>query len=99
MPLKGLTAGPACVAPRESVALYEACRRGAWEDAMALQRPLWRLNQLFARHMLAPRIKAGLALQGFAVGDPLLPQALLGAEAQEDVRRTLSSLGLLGGGF
>ena len=60
---------------------------------MALQRPLWRLNQLFARHMLAPCIKAGLALQGFAVGDPFHPQAPQ-AEAQEDVRRTLASLGL-----
>ncbi|NBQ12415.1 MAG: dihydrodipicolinate synthase family protein [Gammaproteobacteria bacterium] len=91
----GWMAGPACVAPRESVALYEACRRGAWEDAMVLQRPLWRLNQLFARHMLAPCIKTGLSLQGFAVGDPLPPQAPLGPEAQEDVRRTLSGLGLL----
>jgi len=91
----GWMAGPACVAPRESVALYEACRRGAWEEAMVLQRPLWRLNQLFARHMLAPCIKTGLSLQGFAVGDPLPPQAPLGAEAQEDVRRTLMGLGLL----
>jgi 4-hydroxy-tetrahydrodipicolinate synthase len=91
----GWMAGPACVAPRESVALYEACRRGAWEEAMVLQRPLWRLNQLFARHMLAPCIKTGLSLQGFAVGDPLPPQAPLGAEAQEDVRRTLTGLGLL----
>jgi len=45
--------------------------------------------------MLAPCIKTGLSLQGFAVGDPLPPQAPLGPEAQEDVRRTLSGLGLL----
>ena len=91
----GWMAGPACVAPRESVALYEACRRGAWEDAMALQRPLWRLNQLFARHMLAPCIKAGLAPPGLRLRRPPSAPGAPRAEAQEDVRRTLASLGLL----
>jgi 4-hydroxy-tetrahydrodipicolinate synthase len=46
---------------------------------MALQRPLWRLNQLFAKYALAACIKGGLELQGFAVGAPLPPQAALDA--------------------
>jgi 4-hydroxy-tetrahydrodipicolinate synthase len=44
---------------------------------MARQHALWRLNQLFARYALAACIKGGLELQGFAVGDPLPPQAAL----------------------
>ena len=44
----GWMAGPACLAPRESVALYELCRARKWDEAMALQRRLWRLNQAFA---------------------------------------------------
>lgn len=73
----GWMAGPACLIPRQSVRLYELCRAGRWEEAMALQRPLWRVNQLFAKHALAACIKGGLEIQGFAVGAPLRPQAAL----------------------
>ncbi len=66
----GWMAGPACVAPRQSVELYELCRRGDWAAAMALQRPLWALNQAFAKYNLAACIKGGLELQGYAVGAP-----------------------------
>ncbi|MFN9095110.1 MAG: dihydrodipicolinate synthase family protein, partial [Alphaproteobacteria bacterium] len=45
---KGWMAGPACAIPRESVRLYELCRAGRWDAAMALQRALWRVNELFA---------------------------------------------------
>jgi dihydrodipicolinate synthase/N-acetylneuraminate lyase len=91
----GWMAGPACVAPRQSVALYEACKRGDWAHAMELQRPLWRLNQAFAKHNMAACIKGGLQLQGYAVGDPLPPQAPLSPEGVEDVRRALTSIGAL----
>jgi len=91
----GWMAGPACVAPRQSVELYELCRRGDWAAAMERQRPLWALNQAFARHNLAACIKGGLALQGYAVGDPLPPQAPLSAEGTEDVRRALAAIGAL----
>jgi 4-hydroxy-tetrahydrodipicolinate synthase len=91
----GWMAGPACVAPRQSVELYELCRRGEWAAAMAKQRPLWALNQAFAKYNLAACIKGGLALQGYAVGDPLPPQAPLSAEGREDVRRALAAIGAL----
>jgi dihydrodipicolinate synthase/N-acetylneuraminate lyase len=91
----GWMAGPACVAPRQSVALYELCRRGDWVEAMALQRRLWGLNQAFAKYNLAACIKGGLALQGYAVGAPLPPQAPLSAEGTEDVRRALAGIGAL----
>jgi 4-hydroxy-tetrahydrodipicolinate synthase len=91
----GWMAGPACVAPRQSVELYELCRRAEWAAAMERQRPLWALNQAFAKYNLAACIKGGLKLQGYAVGDPLPPQAPLSPEGLEDVRRALAAIGAL----
>ena len=91
----GWMAGPACVAPRQSVELYELCRRGDWTAAMAKQRPLWALNQAFAKHNLAACIKGALELQGYAVGAPLAPQAPLSAEGVVEVRRALAAIGAL----
>jgi dihydrodipicolinate synthase/N-acetylneuraminate lyase len=91
----GWMAGPACVAPKASVALYDACRRGDWPQAMAMQRTLWALNQAFAKHNLAACIKGGLRLQGYDVGDPLPPQSPLSAEGVADVRRALLAIGAL----
>lgn len=91
----GWMAGPACVAPRQSVELYELCRRKDWAGAMERQRPLWRLNQAFAKHNLAACIKGGLALQGYDVGAPLPPQAPLSPEGTEEVRHALAAIGAL----
>ncbi len=92
----GWMAGPACIVPRRSVALYEAAARGDWARAMELQRPLWRVNEIFARYSLAACIKTGLALQGFAVGDPVPPQLPLPEAAREEIRAVLQGLGALG---
>jgi len=91
----GWMAGPACLVARQSVALYELCRDGAWPQAMSLQRKLWDLNQAFAKYNLAACIKGGLALQGYAVGDPLPPQTPLSAEGREEVRRALQAVDAL----
>ena len=91
----GWMAGPACVAPRQSVELYELCRRGDWTAAMERQRPLWSLNQAFAKYNLAACIKGGLALQGYEVGPPLPPQDPLTPEGIEEVRRALTAIGAL----
>jgi 4-hydroxy-tetrahydrodipicolinate synthase len=88
----GWMAGPACLVPRASVRLYQLCRDGAWDKAMALQRRLWALNQAFARFNLAACIKGGLALRGYEVGDPLPPQAPLPAEGIAAVRAALDGL-------
>src|SRR5205807_2164018 len=40
----GWMAGPACIIPRQSVALYDLCKAARWDEAMALQRRLWRIN-------------------------------------------------------
>ncbi|HKI64255.1 MAG TPA: dihydrodipicolinate synthase family protein [Burkholderiales bacterium] len=91
----GWMAGPACVAPRQSVELYELCRKGDWNAAMDLQRRLWDLNQAFAKYNLAACVKGGLELQGYAVGAPLPPQAPLPAQGIEEVRHALSAVGAL----
>ena len=88
----GWMAGPACVIPRQSVRLYDLCRSGRWVEAMELQRRLWRINEAFARFNLAACIKAGLQLQGYAVGDPVPPQAALSAEERRSVEATLAEL-------
>jgi len=92
---RGWMAGPACLVPRQSVALYERCRAGDWPGAMALQRELWAINQVFARYNLAACVKGGLQLQGYAVGDPLPPQAPLTDEGRAAVAAVLRRLGAL----
>jgi len=91
----GWMAGPACLVPRRSVELYDLCRRGDWQQAMQVQRSLWAINQVFAKHNLAACIKGGLQLQGYDVGNPLPPQAPLSQEGVEEVRRVLVQAGAL----
>jgi 4-hydroxy-tetrahydrodipicolinate synthase len=89
----GWMAGPACIIPRQSVELYNLCQAARWTDAMQLQKKLWRVNEAFARFNLAACIKAGLAIQGYDVGDPVPPQAALTAEGREAVAAVLRELG------
>ena len=89
----GWMAGPACIIPRQSVELYNLCKAARWDEAMALQRKLWRINEVFARYNLAACIKAGLSIQGYDVGDPVPPQAALTADAREVVAAVLRDLG------
>ena len=90
----GWMAGPANVVPRQSVRLYDLCRAGRWDEAMTLQRRLWGINETFARFNLAACIKAGLAAQGYDVGDPVPPQPALGPEERKIVEKTLAELAI-----
>jgi 4-hydroxy-tetrahydrodipicolinate synthase len=91
----GWMAGPACIVPRQSVRLYDLCRAEKWPEAMKLQRELWRINEAFARFNLAACIKAGLQIQGYAVGDPVPPQAALSADDRKVVEGILADVALL----
>ncbi len=91
----GWMAGPACIVARQSVELYDLCRKGDWAAAMEKQRPLWAINQVFAKYGLAACIKGALELQGFPVGAPLLPQAPLDEVGQREVRAALETVGAL----
>jgi len=88
----GWMAGPACVVPRQSVALYDLCRGGRWAEAMQLQRRLWRINEIFARFNLAACIKAALQIKGYDVGDPVPPQRALAAAERDIVAAALADL-------
>jgi 4-hydroxy-tetrahydrodipicolinate synthase len=89
----GWMAGPACLIPRQSVELYNLCIAACWDDAMQLQRKLWRLNEAFARYNLAACIKAGLQIRGYEVGDPIAPQAALTADERRVVAEVLREIG------
>jgi len=91
----GWMAGPACIVPRQSVRLYDLCRAGKWPEAMKLQRDLWRINEAFARFNLAACIKAGLQIQGYAVGDPLPPQGALAPADREVIEGILADVARL----
>jgi 4-hydroxy-tetrahydrodipicolinate synthase len=62
---------------------------------MALQRNLWRINEVFARFNLAACIKAGLQIQGYAVGDPVPPQTPLGAADRKIIEAILAEVASL----
>jgi 4-hydroxy-tetrahydrodipicolinate synthase len=89
----GWMAGPACLIPRQSVELYTLCKAARWDEALALQRRLWRINEAFARYNLAACIKAGLSIQGYDVGDPVPPQAALTADERKAVEAVLREIG------
>ena len=89
----GWMAGPACIIPRQSVELYTLCKAKRWDEALTLQRKLWRINEAFARFNLAACLKAGLDIQGYAVGDPIPPQAALTADQRKVVEQALREVG------
>src|SRR6266566_1607592 len=89
----GWMAGPACIIPRQSVELYNLCKAKRWDEALLLQRRLWRVNEAFQRYNLAACIKAGLAIQGYDVGHPVPPQAALTADERKVVEAVLRDIG------
>lgn len=91
----GWMAGPACLVPEQSIALYEAARREDWNEAMRLQKRLWPLHVAFQRYSLAACVKAGLEMQGFAVGPPLPPQRQLEPQNRKVLRRILMEMKVL----
>jgi 4-hydroxy-tetrahydrodipicolinate synthase len=91
----GWMAGPACIVPKQSIALYEAARAGNWTRAMDLQRPMWKVNEIFAKYSIAACIKTALDLQGFAVGAPMHPQMPLGEAARAEIASVLRDVGAL----
>ncbi|WP_367036720.1 dihydrodipicolinate synthase family protein [Agrobacterium arsenijevicii] len=91
----GWMAGPACIVPRQSIALYEAARAGNWMLAMEMQRPMWKVNEIFAKYSIAACIKTAIELQGFAVGAPVHPQLPLGDAARAEIADVLRDVGAL----
>ncbi len=91
----GWMAGPACLIPEQSVALYDLAQQKKWEEALELQKTLWPLNVAFQRYSLAACVKAGLEMQGFSVGAPLPPQKQMDRDGLDAVRKILQTIGAL----
>ncbi|EJJ28161.1 dihydrodipicolinate synthase family protein [Rhizobium sp. CF142] len=91
----GWMAGPACIVPKQSIALYGAAKAGDWAHAMELQRPLWKVNEIFAKYSIAACIKTALDLQGFPVGAPMAPQMPLDEAARAEIAGVLRDVGAL----
>jgi len=91
----GWMAGPACILPRTSVELYNLCNAKRWDEAVELQRRLWRVNEAFAKFNLAACIKRGLSLQGYDVGNPVTPQSPLPAAESRVIAAILEEFGEL----
>jgi len=91
----GWMAGPACLIPEQSIALYELACQKRWEEALELQKKLWPLNVAFQRYSLAACVKAGLEMQGFPVGSPIPPQRQLDEEGKRVVSQILIDIGAL----
>ena len=89
---RGWFAGPACVIPKQSVALYELCVSRRWEEAMDLQRRLWKFNEVFAEFNLAACIKAALQQHGYAVGDPIPPQTPLSSDDRNKIASVIAQM-------
>jgi 4-hydroxy-tetrahydrodipicolinate synthase len=86
----GWMAGPACVVPQAAAELYRRVTSGDTAGALALQRPLWSINECFRKYPLAACIKAALQLRGYEVGDPVHPQRALNAKEREEVAAALA---------
>ncbi len=88
----GWMSGPACLIPELSIRLYELAKDKKWEEALALQKKLWPLNMAFQQYSLSACVKAGLEMQGFAVGNPIPPQSQLDENGRKAVRRILEDI-------
>jgi 4-hydroxy-tetrahydrodipicolinate synthase len=88
----GWMAGPACVIPNESVKLYNLASQKRWDEALILQKNIWSINSIFQNFNMAACIKAALEIQGFKVGDPILPLLPLKTEEKEYLKKELSRI-------
>lgn len=87
----GWMSGPACVFPRESVAMYALCRDGRYEDAVALERTIGPALQAFRKYGPAPATKALLRARGLDMGDTVAPVTASIPDADSIVARALAA--------
>jgi len=74
----GWMAGPACVIPRQSVALNELAVAKRWEEALALQKRLWSINRIFRSIRWPPVSRPACRFRVLPLETPFLPGALEG---------------------
>lgn len=85
----GWMAGPACAVPKAALTLVRLIDERRMEDALALQRAMWPVNEAFRKYPLGACIKTALAARGYDVGDPVAPQDPLSGGAVQEIRMAL----------
>ncbi|WP_077601586.1 dihydrodipicolinate synthase family protein [Oceanobacillus sojae] len=88
----GWMAGPACIFPKESIYLYDLICSKKWEEALEVQRELWKVNEIFQKYGLAACVKAALEIQGYDVGEPILPLKPLMEDEKSVIRNVITQL-------
>ena len=83
------------VAPRQTVALFQAARADRLNEARALNDRLVPLGNAVTRIYGIPGLKAALDLIGYAGGQPRPPLLPAAPDVVEDIRRTLEEAGLI----
>lgn len=86
----GWMSGPACVFPRESVLMYDLCREGRYEDAVALERTINPALAAFRKYGPAPTTKALLRARGLDMGDTVAPATATVPDADAIVKKALA---------
>ncbi|WP_428770756.1 dihydrodipicolinate synthase family protein [Treponema sp. HNW] len=92
----GWMAGPACLAPKTCIRLYELSKQGNIESALELQQKMWLLNDIFLKFGLTCCVKAGLEYLGYKVGAPIPPLEPLSSEQKEILFTVIDSVRVLG---
>ena len=91
----GWMSGPACVFPRESVAMYELCLAKRYEDAIALERAIGPALAAFRTYGPAPATKALLRARGLDMGDTVAPVTATIPHADRIIKEALAAADVL----
>lgn len=87
----GWMSGPACVFPRESVAMYDLCREGRYAEAVALERAIGPALAAFRKFGPAPATKALLRARGLDMGDTVAPVTASIPDADEIIAKAVAA--------
>ncbi len=92
---RGAILAVGCLAPRLSVAIYEAFRAGEHERAREMQQRLTRLTRGVSGSYGISGLKAALDMLGYAGGRVRAPLSDVGEDARREIRAVLEETGLL----
>ncbi|MGB2982546.1 MAG: dihydrodipicolinate synthase family protein [Candidatus Bipolaricaulia bacterium] len=87
--------GLANIAPSICIEIFSAARRGAWDEARALQNKVVRANSAVTRQWGVPALKAAMDLLGLAGGPPRPPLLPLSDERRSELSDILTDAGIL----
>jgi 4-hydroxy-2-oxoglutarate aldolase len=90
---KGAILAAVCVVPRACVALFEAFRRGAHQEARTLQTRINPIAAAVTSTYGVPGLKVAMELTGFIGGAPRPPLRPAAADARAAIEKLLSPLG------